>query len=99
MPTTRAGADRRFRRRPASWRRTADGVVVGAPDGTRRIADVTGVAAVIWELLDEWRTTAELAELVGAATGADPVELAELVPEAVDTLVGSGLVDAAPGAR
>jgi hypothetical protein len=68
--------DARWRRRPGVlWRRSLDAVIfLGEGGGDPKT--LGGGGPELWELLDEPRSVAELAELLAAGFGADPVAVA-----------------------
>ena len=71
----------RWRRRPGVlWRRSLDAVVLLPPEADD-VLTLAGTGPEIWELLAEWRTVADLVEILAAAheTSTDVVA-ADLVP-------------------
>jgi hypothetical protein len=93
----------RLRQSPSTpWRRVG-GEVVLAPPGREDFDVLAGTGAVVWELLDEPRTVAEvvgvLAELYGMAEGDIDGDVGELVSALVQTgaIEEIGEADAAGG--
>ena len=85
----------RWRRRPeVLWRRWLDAVVLLTPSADD-VLTLAGTGPEVWELLAEWRTVADLVEILAAAheTSTDVVT-ADLVPLLTE-LEGQGVLQTA----
>ena len=81
----------RYARNPrVLWRSTSRGPVLLAPDRDQPEL-LGGQAAVVWEVLDEPLTAAEIAEAARAV-----IDEADDADGAIDELLRLGLVDARP---
>jgi hypothetical protein len=57
------------------WRRTPDGLVL-LPIPRRQVVSVTGAGSLLWDLLEEPRTVAQLSVLLADTFDADPETIA-----------------------
>ncbi len=87
----------RLRRRPdALWRRSLDAVVV-LPAGTTESYTLGGTGPVVWELLAEWRTEANLVEVLAELFAADVDVVARDLAPILHDLIDRGAVEQAAG--
>ncbi len=85
----------RFRRRPdVLWRRSLDTVVL-LPAAADDVVTLAGTGVDVWELLDTWRTTEAIAQLLSARYGADPAVVEADVAGLVAELTGWGALESA----
>jgi hypothetical protein len=90
-----AGSARRFRRRPdVLWRRSLDTVLI-LPAAADEVITLGATGVDIWELLDTWRTTDALTELLSARYDADPAVVRRDVAVLVEDLEGWGALELA----
>jgi hypothetical protein len=69
---TNGTTGRRIRRRPGVlWRRSLDAVVL-LPPGAPDVITLAGTGPAVWQLLAEWRSEDELADVLTAAYGSTP---------------------------
>jgi Coenzyme PQQ synthesis protein D (PqqD) len=91
---------RRIRRRPGVlWRCSLDAVVL-LPPGAPDVITLAGTGPVVWQLLAEWRSADELAEMLAAAYGSTPdVVVRDLGPLLRALEVAGALESAADSGR
>jgi hypothetical protein len=69
---TNGTTGRRIRRPPGVlWRRSLDAVVL-LPPGAPDVITLAGTGPAVWQLLAEWRSEDELADVLTAAYGSTP---------------------------
>ena len=84
-----------YRRRPdVFWRRSLDAVVV-LPASADDVLTLAGTGVAVWELLDTWRTTEALTEILAEAYTADPAVVGPDVAALVSSLLASGALEVA----
>jgi Coenzyme PQQ synthesis protein D (PqqD) len=85
----------RIRRRPGVlWRRSLDAVVL-LPPGTPDVITLAGTGPAMWQLLAEWRSEDELAEVLAAAYGSSPDVVARDLGPALRALDAAGALESA----
>lgn len=83
----------RVRRRPdVLWRRSLRAVVL-LPGGTRETYTLGGTGVVLWELLAEWRTVADLLGVLTDAFAAAPEQVEHDLVPLLDDLTVRGVVE------
>jgi Coenzyme PQQ synthesis protein D (PqqD) len=86
---------RRIRRRPGVlWRRSLDAVVL-LPPGAPDVITLAGTGLAVWQLLAEWRSEHELAEVLAAAYGSTPDVVVRDLGPLLHALDGAGALESA----
>lgn len=92
--TTGAMANRIRRRPGVLWRRSLDAVVL-LPPGAPDVITLAGTGPAMWQLLAEWRSEDELAEVLAAAYGSTADVVARDLGPALRALDAAGALESA----
>jgi hypothetical protein len=74
------------------WRRSLDSVVL-LPPGAADVITLVGSGPAVWQLLADWRSADELAEVLAAAYGAPPDVVARDLGPVLRALDAAGALE------